>query len=130
MVPWLQWLLRSFIHQNLSFTSVYTFGQPRTMTEETAKIFDAKAKSKFFRFQNNNDLVTRAPARLMGYSHVGMYIHITEDKKLYRDPGYWLSILDFINGALNNLFDLGMDSILDHDIEEYLAAVRKWDLVA
>ena len=55
-----------FIHKALPFTSVYTFGQPRSMTRETARIFNAEAKSQFFRFQNNNDLVTRAPARLHG----------------------------------------------------------------
>ena len=47
-------------HEDKPFTSVYTFGQPRALTRETAQIFDAECKSRFFRFHNNNDLVTSA----------------------------------------------------------------------
>ena len=65
-----------FIHEDMPFTSVYTFGQPRAMTRDTSRIFNMECKSRFFRFHNNNDLVTRVPARVMGYSHVGSYMYI------------------------------------------------------
>jgi predicted lipase len=77
------------IHQDLPFISTYTFGQPRTMTHNTARIINGKAENRFFRFQNNNDMVTRAPARAAGYSHVGSFVYISEDKSLHNDIGWW-----------------------------------------
>ena len=118
------------IHEDIPFTAVYTFGQPRSMTTATAREFNGKAKSKFFRFQNNNDLVTRTPAWLMGYRHVGIYVHITEDMKLHREPVFWLRFLDSIDGAVDDLRQIGIDGVKDHDMEEYLSAVSKWELVA
>ncbi len=117
------------IHQDLPFTAVYTFGQPRALTTATARVFNVEAKSKFFRFQNNNDLVSRVPARLMGYSHVGTYVHITEDMKLYLEPGLWLRFLDAIDGAVSDLHKIGIDGVKDHSMEDYFAAVSKWEFV-
>jgi triacylglycerol lipase len=114
------------IHSDLPFTSVYTFGQPRTMTLATARIFNVEAKSKFFRFQNNNDIVTRIPARLMGYSHVGSYLYISEEKKLHNDPGFWLRFLDSIDGVVSDIGEKGLDGIADHDMGNYLEAVTDW----
>ena len=68
------------IHQDLPFISTYTFGQPRAMTHNTARIINGKVENRFFRFQNNNDIVTRAPARASGYSHVGSFVYISEDR--------------------------------------------------
>ncbi|NET11388.1 MAG: lipase family protein, partial [Symploca sp. SIO2B6] len=116
------------IHQDLPFTSVYTFGQPRSMSTATARIFNVEAKSRVFRFQNNNDLVTRAPARLMGYSHVGTYVHIKEDRTIHLEPGFWLRFVDSIDGAVGDLRERGLDGISDHQVEEYLRAVELWDL--
>ena len=116
------------IHHDLPFTAVYTFGQPRAMNHATARIFNVEAKSKFFRFQNNNDLVTRAPARLMGYSHVGTYLHITEDKVLHPEPGFWLRFLDAIDGAVEALKEKGIDGVEDHKMQDYLSAVHRWQV--
>ncbi len=115
------------IHADLPFTSAYTFGQPRAMTLATSRIFNADAGSKFFRFQNNNDIVTRIPARLMGYSHVGSYLYISEEKTLHRDPGFWLRFLDSIDGIVSEIGEIGLDGIQDHGMENYLNAVAKWD---
>jgi len=122
------------IHLDVPFTSVYTFGQPRSMTLATSRIFNLEAMSRFFRFQNNNDIVTRIPARLMGYSHVGSDIYIDVDKTLQNDPGFWFRFLDMTEGAFESFTDLKkskkvsrLDAIADHDMEEYLNAVTKWD---
>jgi len=116
------------IHRDWPFTSVYTFGQPRAMTPSTSRIFNVEAKYKVFRFQNNNDLVTRAPARLMGYSHVGTYVHIGHDQKLYLEPGLWLRFLDGVEGAVADLRERGLDGVKDHAMEHYLRAIAKWNV--
>ena len=115
-----------FVHMDKPFTSVYTFGQPRAMSRETVRIFNAECKGRFFRFQNNNDIVTRIPARLMGYGHVGQCIYIDGDGDLHDDPGYWFKFLDAVEGAIDNIKEKGLDMINDHSMPDYLGAVKNW----
>ena len=116
------------IHVDKPFTSVYTFGQPRALSRKTSQIFNVECKSRFFRFHNNNDIVTRVPARLMGYSHVGNYLYITEEKEIYQEVGFWFKFVDQIDGVIKDVKEKGFDGIKDHDINEYLSAIEKWDL--
>ena len=114
------------LHDDLHFSSVYTFGQPRVVEKHTARLFNVECKERFFRFQNNNDLVTRVPSRLMGYSHVGSYYYISEEKKIFNDPGFWFRFLDCVDGALESAVEKGIDGIEDHDMNHYLEAVQSW----
>ena len=115
-----------YVHEDKPFTSVYTFGQPRVMSRDTARIFNVECKSRFFRFHNNNDIVTRVPARVMGYSHVGTYLYISEEGEIHRDPGFWFRFVDYVDGALEALRERGIDGIEDHGVDKYLAAVEAW----
>lgn len=114
------------IQQDETFTSTYTFGQPRAATRAASRIYNVEAGAKTFRFQNNNDLVTRAPARIMGYSHVGTYLYITQKQQILQDPGRWLEFLDNVSGAMESLNEIGIDGVVDHGMQHYLAAVRAW----
>jgi triacylglycerol lipase len=114
------------IQQDEAFTSTYTFGQPRAATRAAARIYNVEAGAKTFRFQNNNDIVTRAPARIMGYSHVGTYLYITQKQQILQDPGRWLEFLDNVTGAMESLNEIGIDGVVDHGMQHYLAAVRAW----
>ena len=115
------------IQEDESFTSTYTFGQPRAITRDTGRIYNVEAKGKTFRFQNNNDIVTRAPARIMGYTHVGTFLYITQQQQLQLDPGRWLQFLDSVDGAMDSLKERGLDAVEDHGMKYYLDAVRKWN---
>ncbi|WP_082880283.1 lipase family protein [Vibrio bivalvicida] len=117
-----------YIHEDKPFTSVYTFGQPRALTRVTSQFFNVECKNRFFRFHNNNDIVTRVPARLMGYSHVGSYLYISEEKLIHQDPGFWFRFVDYFDGALSALREKGIDGVEDHDMGRYLEAIEKWDL--
>ena len=116
------------VHEDKPFAGVYTFGQPRTMTRDTSLIFDAKCEPRFFRFHNNNDLVTRIPARLMGYTHIGTYLYISAEKSIHQEVGFWFKFVDYIDGAIEAVKEEGIDAIADHDMNRYLEAVEKWDL--
>jgi predicted lipase len=116
------------IHDNIPFTSAYTFGQPRCMSDDTAEIFNKKCKERYFRFHNNNDIVTRIPARAMGYSHIGTYLYITEEETIHPKSSFWFRFMDYVDGAINALTEEGVDAIEDHDMANYLRAVDKWDL--
>ena len=117
-----------YIHEDKPFTSAYTFGQPRAMTRSASQIFNMECKPRFFRFHNNNDLVTRVPARVMGYSHVGSYLYISEEEKICREPGFWFKFVDYFDGAVAALTQKGIDGVEDHDMAKYLAAVKAWVL--
>ncbi len=117
-----------YLHEDKPFTSVYTFGQPRALTRDTAIKFDVLCKSRFFRFHNNNDLVTRVPARLMGYSHIGSYLYISEEKEIHQEAGFWFRFVDYFDGALSALREKGIDGVEDHDMGRYLQAVERWNL--
>lgn len=116
------------IEKDYPFTGVYTFGQPRAVTAATADIFNIRARSRFFRFQNNNDIVTRLPARMMGYSHVGTYMHILQSKAIVNDPGLWLQFLDFKDGIVDDIQDRDLATFEDHMMEDYMFAIDQWDL--
>lgn len=106
------------------FYALYTFGSPRCGDREWARTFNAEAKDRTFRFCNNNDIVTRVPSRLMGYSHVGTFRYITEDGDIEDDPGFWFRFLDSVKGAVRDLGDLGLDGVKDHDITTYREALK------
>ncbi len=121
-----------YIHEDLPFTSVYTFGQPRALERHTARIFNTECASRYFRFHNNNDIVTRVPARLMGYSHVGSYLYISQEKKIYQEPSYWFRFIDYFDGAFDSVKQhiqnkKPLSIIQDHNIQHYLEAIEKWD---
>ena len=116
------------VHIDKPFISVYTFGQPRVMKQDTARTFNSECKTRFFRFQNNNDIVPRVPPRLMGYSHVGSILYISEEKEIHQDPGYWFKVLDKIDGYTEAWREDGIDMKEDHDVDDYLQAIKKWDL--
>ena len=117
------------IHLDKPFTSVYTFGQPRVMKSETAELFNDKGKARFFRFQNNNDIVTRVPPRKMEYSHVGETLYISEEKEIHKDPGFWFKFLDKVDGYAAALKEKRIDIIEDHDMGDYLAAIERGQFV-
>ena len=64
----------------------------------------------------------------MGYSHIGSYLYISEEKEIHPEAGFWFRFLDYVDGAVDSLSQRGLDVIEDHDVEQYLAAVQQWDL--
>ena len=114
------------INADEPFLGLYTFGSPRVGDRSFARIFNVEARDRANRFQNNNDIVTRVPARLMGYSHVGSLVYISADGALSRDPGKWFQFLDRVTGATSQLDAFGIDKIEDHGIGNYMTAISNW----
>ena len=111
---------------DVPFYGLYTFGSPRVLDRQQARIFNAEAGARTFRFQNNNDLITRVPTRLMQYSHVGQLRYIFEDGRISFEPGYWLRFLDSVKGAIDDVGELGLDGIKDHEIVAYGEPLEAW----
>lgn len=105
------------------FFGVYTYGQPRCGDRDFARHFNIEAKHRFFRFQNNNDIVSRIPQRLMGYSHLGTILYIDVNKKLNTDIAWWYRFTDRIRGDWQAMTDSGVDWLEDHKMQNYVAAL-------
>ncbi|MCV6590341.1 MAG: lipase family protein [Marinobacterium sp.] len=116
-----------FLYNDRPFVSVYTFGQPRAVEEETAERFNQACKARYFRFHNNNDIVTRVPARIAGYGHVGSYLYISEEVEIHVNPTRWFLFMDYIDGTISAFDEKGIDGIEDHNMGNYLAAIERWD---
>ena len=116
----------TLIEADETFYGTYTFGSPRVGDRGFARTFNVEAKSKVFRFQNNADIVTRVPARLMGYSHVGSFVYISEGGKLSDDVGWWYRFMDTIKGVIGDIGDKGIEGIKDHNINQYIDAIATY----
>ncbi len=110
------------------FTSTYTFAQPRAVTFKSARILNTIFGSRFFRFHNNNDIVSRLPTRLRGFSHMGQIIYIDKNKALHTDVGFWYRFQDQVRGAIEAINEKGLDFFTDHNMDNYLSAVKNWDM--
>ncbi len=119
-----RWALES----DRQFSSTYTFGQPRAISLKSSRMLNAMFGSRFFRFHNNNDIVSRVPTRLRGFSHVGQTIYIDRDNSLHTDIGFWHRFQDRLRGAIDALNEKGIDHFTDHDMEKYLHAIKNWDM--
>lgn len=113
------------INEDQPWNGLYTFGQPRCVDRTMSRNINIEAKGRIFRFQNNNDIVTRIPQRLMGYSHTGTFVYIDKDKKIHTDIHWWNQFLDRFGGILEALPKSGVDKIEDHSISDYIAALEK-----
>lgn len=116
----------TLIDADETFYGAYTFGCPRVGGREFARTFNVEAKNKVFRFQNNADIVTRVPARIMGYSHVGSFVYISEDGTLSTDIGFWQRFMDTIKGVIADIGDKGLDAIKDHSIDDYIKGIATY----
>ena len=119
-----QWVLNG----DRQFTSTYTFGQPRAVTPKLARTLAPMCGSRFFRFHNNNDIIPRFPPRAMGFSHMGQIAYIDTDKEIYLDPGFWFRFQDKVRGVWDAIKESGIDIFTDHDIDDYLFAIKNWDM--
>lgn len=117
-----------FNYLDKPFHGLYTFGAPRCLERETAIRFDVLSGRRAFRFQNSLDVVTRIPARIAGYSHVGQTLFIDESKQIQTDPGFWSVFLDALRVVAGDVFRLDISAIADHDIKDYRMAIDDWDL--
>ena len=104
-----------------SVNGIYTFGQPRIANASFTKNYNNKLKNITFRFVNNNDVVTRVPPQIFGYSHVGHLMYFDHRGKLYSDNklSWWARFWDRLEGRYDDIFDLTPDGIGDHSMSIY-----------
>ena len=105
----------------IEINGLYTFGQPRVGNKEFSSNFNSKLKKKCYRCVNNNDVVTRVPPRIFGYSHVGRLMYFDVDGVLHRDNSlsWWARFWDQLEGRFDDVFNLAPDGVGDHSMDIY-----------
>lgn len=106
---------------------LYTFGQPRVGDREFARNFNIDFKTRYFRFVNDRDIVTRIPKRDMGYHHAGIVLCFDNEGNLSADLHNWFKFQDQVNGTYEVLVNLLQgDLIGDHSMDgAYLPLLQK-----
>ena len=93
-----------------------TFGSPRVGNRAFEVEFNRAMRARALRFVNNNDLVTRVPPRVAGFSHVGALLYFDAAGVVRTDPGLWIRFLEGVKGGADDLGKLGPDAIRDHSM--------------
>lgn len=107
------------LEENLGYVikSCYTFGGPRALGWGGRKW----VKTPVWRVRNNNDIVTKVPFWIFGYTHVGKMCYIDTEKKLHIGHTKWKVL--FWNWIKGHLSRLG-DSVRDHSVDDYYTILR------
>lgn len=112
---------RLLVGQNIR---IITFGQPRVISNyscEELKKFDNNLE----RFINNNDIVSRIPTKLMGYSHFGQLNYFDRNGKYFNKISFLNILRDRFRGLFLDIFDYDIDCVGDHNMEIYYNLVNK-----
>ena len=109
----------------LPFNGLYTFGQPRVGDPEFCGNCDTHFGDQYFRFVNDEDIVTRVPPRIFPhfplpdiYGHCGQLRYFDAQGNLHADEHYWNAFLANVDVGFEKLIELPqLAPIKDHEIK-------------
>jgi len=110
--------LLSYIQSNPR--QLFTYGSPRV----GSKAYINYVSLDYFRFVNNNDLVTRVPPAWMGYHHCGKEVYFNRNGDI-KDYGYLMKRRDRWRGFLRGLRWWKIDQFSDHSVQAYCSHLVK-----
>jgi triacylglycerol lipase len=103
---------------------LYTYGSPRVGWPG----YVDSLKVKHIRWQNNNDIVTRVPLRIMNYKHHGKLHYITSKGKIsITKMSFWPKFKDRFHGLWLGITKGQMDSFSDHAMSDYIEHLTRWN---
>jgi len=103
---------------------LFTYGSPRVGWPKYVK----SLKICHYRWQNNNDIVTRVPLRIMNYRHDGRLMYIRSNGTI-DDSGkshMWRRFNDRMKGMWSGLKKGKVDNFSDHAMAEYIHHLENW----
>jgi triacylglycerol lipase len=112
------------MEEDLPVHGLYNFGSPRVGDRIFARNFNLDFQHAY-RFVNNTDIVTRVPARLMLYSHVGNFLYLDVEKRLHTDIHWWYQFLDTIEASVEDIVTTNVGGIADHSMDEYIKGLEQ-----
>ncbi|WP_179956768.1 lipase family protein [Amycolatopsis anabasis] len=103
---------------------VYTFGAPRTCDRLLATAYNQALTNRSFRFVNNNDIVPQLPPEPV-FHHVNAARYIDSSGKIRDSLPSLPRLADHARGFTADLLAPASDTIRDHDMKKYLAALER-----
>lgn len=107
-------------HIDTSPEQIHTFGSPRVGT----KRYINHAKVDYYRWVNNNDIVTRTPPVWLGYRHAGKEMYLNAHGKL-KELNAVQRKADLWKGFVLGLKNREVDHFSDHLIDRYVDYIYK-----
>ncbi len=104
-------------------TQGYTYGSPRVGDKNFVMAFNPE----FFRFRNNNDIVTRHPMELIGFKHIGLLNYFDNNGDHTYKFSRFFMFKQFVSGMFSGFFKLKIDSFSDHSSEKYNELCKKFN---
>jgi triacylglycerol lipase len=102
---------------------LFTYGSPRVGWPD----YVSALKICHYRWQNNNDIVTRVPLKIMGYRHDGTLMYISHDGTIYHnDMNLWDKFTDRMKGMWGGIKKGKVDNFSDHAMAEYIPHIETW----
>jgi len=98
---------------------LFTYGSPRVGNNRYVN----HVRLEYFRWVNNNDLVTHVPPAWMRYRHTGQEMYINAYGRVRQMTG-WQRTKDRWRGLVMGIKEGKIDSFADHSIDYYIAAIR------
>lgn len=100
----------------------YTYGSPRVGDKELIKNMNFNC----YRIRNNNDIVTKVPPELMGFSHKSTELKYFDcDGNLKEGFSRWYMFTQWIKGTWRGLLKLKIDGFSDHSMGTYYELCKK-----
>ena len=100
----------------------YTFGSPRVGNKELIKNMDFNC----YRIRNNNDIVTKVPPELVGFSHKSTELKYFDcDGNLKEGFSRWYMFTQWVKGTFKGLLKLKIDGFSDHSMDAYYELCKK-----
>lgn len=98
---------------------LFTFGGPRVGNNRYVN----HVKLEYFRWVNNNDIVTHVPPAWMRYRHTGQEMYINAYGRVREMTG-WQRTKDRWRGFAMGIKQGKIDNFADHSVERYIEAIR------
>jgi triacylglycerol lipase len=121
--------------KRLPFNGLYNYGQPRVGDPDFCGNCDTHFCEQYFRFVNNQDIITRVPPRFFPhfpwpetYGHAGRLLYFDAQGGLHNDEHWWNSFLTGVQVGYENFVGmLTAKPIADHHMETgYIANIQKY----
>ncbi len=97
---------------------LYTYGSPRVGNVRYVN----HVQLEYFRWVNNNDIVTHVPPSWLNYRHTGQEMYINAFGRVREMTG-WQRTKDRLRGLYMGIKQGKIDSFADHSIDLYIAAI-------
>jgi triacylglycerol lipase len=120
--------------KRMPVNGLYNYGQPRVGDLTFTAQCDSHFGNLFFRFVNDEDIVTRVPPRIFPhaplpwfYGHSGQVLYFDGQRVLHNDEHWWNQFLIQFDVGFEHMRQLLTAPVADHDlIDGYVANIVKY----